>query len=131
MNSYQHRSNLLLWCPTHDHHYYITFKGQYIISLVSSTKAWTNTNIKQWFSKFIRIIELSSWFWSVLCVWEHFNKINVVRKTLCYFHFYWFFLQFFCSSLSYVIVIIMIRFFFSCKDDGMMVLCEIQSALIG
>lgn len=110
--SFQHRSNLLLWRPTHDHQNYITSRRQHIISLVSSTKAWANTNIKHWFSKFIKIIELSSWFWRALCVWEHFNETNVVCKKICFVHFCWFFSQKICSSLSYVIFIIVIRFCF-------------------
>jgi hypothetical protein len=88
---FQHSSNLLLWHPTHDHHNYITSRRQHIISLVSSSKVWANTNIKKWFSKFIKIIELSSWFWKALYVWEHFNETNVVCKILCYVHFVDFF----------------------------------------
>jgi hypothetical protein len=95
--SIPYRSKLLLWHPTHDHHYYITSRRQYIISLVFSTKAWTN--IRQWFYKFVRIIQLGSWFWKGLCAWEHFNKINVVCKTLCYIHFCWFFSQIFLFKL--------------------------------
>ncbi len=50
-----------------------------MVALMSSTKASVITwNIEQWFCNFSGTMMLSSWFWKVICVWEHFNEMSIV-----------------------------------------------------